>query len=86
MEYVKQNTLSEVKIGDDVRWSDIDIADNGWVVNWSEYGKREKFQSQFDECSHVSRKHLFDMHEVDEAFELLKIIKKKELEGKRNRG
>jgi len=73
-----------ITLGSDISWANIDVAENGYIVNWSEKSK-EPSKGYYDDCSHTSRNMIFGEEEGDEAFDLLKKLKMSELERKRKK-
>lgn len=61
----------------DIRWVGIDLADNGFVVNWDEREKKE--EGCMDHCDSVSHSKVFGQEEKDAAFDHFIMLKKKEM-------
>lgn len=60
-----------------VRWVDIDMADNGFIVEWNE--KEKKPSESSDHCDYIRHKKLFPMDKKDDAFMYFVELKKAEL-------
>jgi hypothetical protein len=69
---------SAVIVSGQVRWVNIDVADNGFIVKWDEKMKKPG-GGEMDHCDCISKTHLFKSEEKDEAFDFFVKLKKMEM-------
>lgn len=70
--------MEAIVIKGKVRWSSIDVAENGFMVRWDEKTKNPGGGS-YDHCEGLSRSHVFTSDQEDEAFDFFVKLKKMEM-------
>lgn len=70
--------MDEIVIKGKVKWVNIDVAENGFMVNWEEQSKRPG-GGEYDHMSCTPRRHVFTEEMEDEAFDLFVKLKKMEM-------
>jgi len=68
--------------GRKINWSGIKMADNGWIVNWSE---QEKGLRDSDHCDYISHDKLFTLDEEQQAWDMYKELKIAEMKYDKHR-
>ena len=64
----------------EVVWIEIEKADNGFVVEYSEKEKRK--EGCMEHCDHIRRSQVFTSDEEDKAWEMFIDLKKREFKNK----
>ena len=70
--------MEAIVIKGKVKWVNIDVAENGFMVNWEEQSKRAG-GGEYDHMNCTPRKHVFPAEKEDEAFDLFVKLKKLEM-------
>ena len=70
--------MDVVAINGKVKWVSIEVAQNGFMVNWDEQSKREG-ASEYEHMNCVPKKIVFTADQEDEAFDLFVKLKKLEM-------
>lgn len=70
--------MEAIVIKGKVKWVNIDVAENGYMVNWEEQAKREG-AGEYEHMNCTPRRHVFTEDMEDEAFDLFVKLKKLEM-------
>ena len=81
-ENMKSEAYPSEEVKDKVMWSEIEKADNGWVVEYT-IKKKTEMNKTFGESYPDKHKELFSTEEEDKAWDRFKALKIREFECKK---
>jgi len=70
--------METIVLKGDVKWPEISVAENGFMVSWQEKTKRPG-AGDYDHCDSNPRSHIFTSDQEDEAFDFFVKLKKMEM-------